>query len=97
MNDLPRVAGVLKGLAGSASTVADLPEFYKTTPDIPVNTGTVIIFSLVNGTVTSSGSMVAFSILHELKMSYFFAPNAFMYFGYAKEAVSKLTNEIKNS
>ncbi len=63
MTGMPQMVGMLNGFGGGASTLVALSEFYKTTPNIPVNVGVAIILSLLIGGVTFTGSMIAFGKL----------------------------------
>lgn len=66
MTGMPQMVGMLNGFGGGASTLVALAEFYKTSPNIPVNTGIAIILSLLIGGVTFTGSMIAFGKLQGL-------------------------------
>lgn len=66
MTGMPQMVGLLNGFGGGASTLVALSEFYKLSPDIPVNTGVAIILSLLIGGVTFTGSLIAFGKLQGL-------------------------------
>jgi len=66
MTGMPQMVGMLNGFGGGASTLVALSEFYKITPNIPVNTGIAIILSLLIGGITFTGSMIAFGKLQGL-------------------------------
>lgn len=63
MTGMPQMVGMLNGFGGGASTLVALSEYYKITPNIPVNTGVAIVLSLLIGGVTFTGSMIAFGKL----------------------------------
>jgi NAD(P) transhydrogenase subunit beta len=54
---------MLNGFGGGASTLVALGEYYRINPDIPANTGVAIVLSLLIGSVTFTGSMIAFGKL----------------------------------
>jgi NAD(P) transhydrogenase subunit beta len=66
MTGMPQMVGLLNGFGGGASTLVALSEYYKITPNIPVNTGVAIVLSLLIGGVTFTGSMIAFGKLQGL-------------------------------
>ena len=66
MTGMPQMVGMLNGFGGGASTLVALSEFYKISPNIPINTGIAIILSLLVGGVTFTGSMIAFGKLQGL-------------------------------
>jgi len=66
MTGMPQMVGMLNGFGGGASTLVALSEFYKITPNIPVNTGIAIILSILIGGITFTGSMIAFGKLQGL-------------------------------
>ncbi len=63
MTGMPQMVGMLNGFGGGASTLVALSEYYKLTPNIPINTGIAIVLSLLIGGVTFTGSMIAFGKL----------------------------------
>lgn len=63
MTGMPQMVGLLNGFGGGASTLVALSEYYKITPNIPINTGIAIVLSLLIGGVTFTGSMIAFGKL----------------------------------
>lgn len=63
MTGMPQMVGLLNGFGGGASLFVALSEFYKITPIIPINTGIAIILSLLIGSVTFTGSLIAFGKL----------------------------------
>jgi H+-translocating NAD(P) transhydrogenase subunit beta len=63
MTGMPQMVGLLNGFGGLASTLVALAEFNKSAPLIPVNTGVAIILSLLIGSVTFTGSIIAFGKL----------------------------------
>jgi NAD(P) transhydrogenase subunit beta len=63
MTGMPQMVGMLNGFGGGASTLVALSEYYKITPNIPINTGVAIVLSLLIGGVTFTGSMIAFAKL----------------------------------
>jgi proton-translocating NAD(P)+ transhydrogenase subunit beta len=66
MTGMPQMVGMLNGFGGGASTLVALSEYYKISPNIPVNTGVAIVLSLLIGGVTFTGSMIAFGKLQGL-------------------------------
>ena len=63
MTGMPQMVGLLNGLGGGASVLVALSEYYKIVPGIPVTTGTTIIISILIGSVTFTGSLIAFGKL----------------------------------
>ncbi len=63
MTGMPQMVGMLNGFGGGASTLVAVSEYYKMSPNIPVNTGIAIVLSLLIGGVTFTGSMLAFGKL----------------------------------
>lgn len=63
MTGMPQMVGLLNGLGGGASVLVALSEYYKIVPEIPVTTGTTIIISILIGSVTFTGSLIAFGKL----------------------------------
>jgi H+-translocating NAD(P) transhydrogenase subunit beta len=63
MTGMPQMVGLLNGFGGLASTLVALAEFNKQSPDIPVNTGVAIVLALLIGSVTFTGSLIAFGKL----------------------------------
>lgn len=63
MTGMPQMVGLLNGFGGGASLLVALSEFYKITPVIPINTGIAILLSLLIGSVTFTGSLIAFGKL----------------------------------
>ena len=63
MTGMPQMVGLLNGFGGGASLLVALSEYYKITPAIPLNTGISIILSILIGSVTFTGSMIAFGKL----------------------------------
>jgi proton-translocating NAD(P)+ transhydrogenase subunit beta len=66
MTGMPQMVGMLNGFGGGASTLVALAEYYKISPNIPINTGVAIVLSLLIGGVTFTGSMIAFGKLQGL-------------------------------
>ncbi len=66
MTGMPQMVGMLNGFGGGASTLVALSEFYKLKGNIPIETGVAIILSLLIGSVTFTGSMIAFGKLQGL-------------------------------
>lgn len=66
MTGMPQMVGMLNGFGGGASTLVALAEYYKMSPDIPINTGIAVVLSLLIGGVTFTGSMIAFGKLQGL-------------------------------
>ncbi len=76
MTGMPQMVGMLNGFGGGASTLVALSEYYRLDPNYPINhglifnlpvdTGIAIIFSLLIGGVTFTGSMIAFGKLQGL-------------------------------
>ncbi|MCH6574608.1 MAG: NAD(P)(+) transhydrogenase (Re/Si-specific) subunit beta, partial [Bacteroidetes bacterium] len=63
MTGMPQMVGLLNGFGGGASVLVALSEYYKIVPEIPVTTGTTIIISILIGSVTFTGSLIAFGKL----------------------------------
>ncbi|PJA98392.1 MAG: NAD synthetase [Ignavibacteriales bacterium CG_4_9_14_3_um_filter_30_11] len=63
MTGMPQMVGLLNGFGGGASLFVALSEFYKISPIIPINTGIAIILSLLIGSITFTGSLIAFGKL----------------------------------
>ena len=63
MTGMPQMVGLLNGLGGGASVLVALSEYYKIAPDIEPTTGTTIIISILIGSVTFTGSLIAFGKL----------------------------------
>jgi len=63
MTGMPQMVGLLNGFGGGASVLVALSEYYKIAPEIPATTGTTIIISILIGSVTFTGSLIAFGKL----------------------------------
>jgi len=63
MTGMPQMVGLLNGFGGGASLLVALSEYYKIVPNIPVNTGISMIISVLIGSVTFTGSLIAFGKL----------------------------------
>ncbi|UCH66323.1 MAG: NAD(P)(+) transhydrogenase (Re/Si-specific) subunit beta, partial [Ignavibacterium sp.] len=63
MTGMPQMVGLLNGFGGGASLLVALSEYYKIVPAIPVNTGISMILSVLIGSVTFTGSLIAFGKL----------------------------------
>jgi H+-translocating NAD(P) transhydrogenase subunit beta len=63
MTGMPQMVGLLNGFGGLASTLVALAEFNKQAPLIPVNTAVAVVLSLLIGSVTFTGSLIAFGKL----------------------------------
>lgn len=63
MTGMPQMVGLLNGFGGGASVLVALSEYYKIAPGIPATTGTTIIISILIGSVTFTGSLIAFGKL----------------------------------
>ena len=63
MTGMPQMVGLLNGFGGGASLLVALSEYYKIVPVIPVNTGISMILSVLIGSVTFTGSLIAFGKL----------------------------------
>jgi NAD(P) transhydrogenase subunit beta len=63
MTGMPQMVGLLNGFGGGASVLVALSEYYKIAPGIPPTTGTTIIISILIGSVTFTGSLIAFGKL----------------------------------
>ena len=75
MTGMPQMVGLLNGFGGGASLLVALSEYYKLSNyaagmgvplDIPTNTGVSIIASILIGSVTFTGSLIAFGKLQGL-------------------------------
>ncbi len=73
MTGMPQMVGMLNGFGGGASTLVALSEYFKINPNypvdlglpfnLPVDQGIAMILSLLIGSVTFTGSMIAFGKL----------------------------------
>lgn len=73
MTGMPQMVGLLNGFGGGASTLVALSEYFRKNPNYPVDTGAAfvlpvdqgiaIILSLLIGSVTFTGSLIAFGKL----------------------------------
>jgi H+-translocating NAD(P) transhydrogenase subunit beta len=63
MTGMPQMVGLLNGFGGLASTLVALAEFNKLSPNLPVNTAVAVVLSLLIGSVTFTGSIIAFGKL----------------------------------
>ncbi|MFO7444861.1 MAG: NAD(P)(+) transhydrogenase (Re/Si-specific) subunit beta [Ignavibacteriaceae bacterium] len=63
MTGMPQMVGLLNGFGGGASLLVALSEYYKTEPFIPINTSAAIVLSLLIGSITFTGSLIAFGKL----------------------------------
>ncbi|MCH8326163.1 MAG: NAD(P)(+) transhydrogenase (Re/Si-specific) subunit beta [Bacteroidetes bacterium] len=63
MTGMPQMVGLLNGFGGGASLLVALSEYYKITYAMPLNTGVAILLSLLIGSVTFTGSLIAFGKL----------------------------------
>jgi len=73
MTGMPQMVGMLNGFGGGASTLVALSEYFKLNPNypvdqgmifnLPVDTGVAMVLSLLIGSVTFTGSMIAFGKL----------------------------------
>ena len=75
MTGMPQMVGLLNGFGGGASLLVALSEYYKLSNyaeganialQIPTNTGVSIVVSILIGSVTFTGSMIAFGKLQGL-------------------------------
>ncbi|MGD8726453.1 MAG: NAD(P)(+) transhydrogenase (Re/Si-specific) subunit beta [Gemmatimonadales bacterium] len=69
MTAMPEMVALLNGFGGGASAVvasAEFVKYYTAGGEIPVNFGVAIMLSVVVGTLTFSGSLVAFGKLNEI-------------------------------
>lgn len=71
MTGMPQMVGLLNGFGGGASTLVALSEYYKldtfhALASTPVNTLVAIVLSLLIGSVTFTGSLIAFGKLQGL-------------------------------
>jgi len=63
MTGMPQMVGLLNGFGGGASLMVALSEYYKIVPVVPVNTGISMLISVLIGSVTFTGSLIAFGKL----------------------------------
>jgi NAD(P) transhydrogenase subunit beta len=63
MTGMPQMVGLLNGFGGGASALVALSEYFKITPAITTDTGVAIVLSLLIGSVTFTGSLIAFGKL----------------------------------
>jgi len=66
MTAMPQMVAIFNGFGGGASTLVALAEFYRMTQMPAVDVSITLILSLLIGTVTFTGSMVAFAKLQDL-------------------------------
>ena len=69
MTAMPEMVALLNGFGGGASALvasAEFSKYFQAGGDIPVNFGVAIQLSVVVGTLTFSGSLIAFGKLREL-------------------------------
>lgn len=66
MTGMPQMVGLLNGFGGGASLLVALSEYYKLSAVMPVNTGIAVVLSLLIGSVTFTGSLIAFGKLQGL-------------------------------
>ena len=69
MTDMPQMVAVFNGFGGGASTLVALAEFYRFTTTPEVNVSITLVLSLLIGTVTFTGSFIAFAKLQGLMKS----------------------------
>jgi H+-translocating NAD(P) transhydrogenase subunit beta len=63
MTGMPQMVGLLNGFGGLASALVALSEFNKLAPDLAVNTAVAVVLSLLIGSVTFTGSLIAYGKL----------------------------------
>jgi NAD(P) transhydrogenase subunit beta len=63
MTAMPQMVGLLNGFGGGASALVALSEYYKLTSLMPLQTSVTVVLSIMIGSVTFSGSMIAFGKL----------------------------------
>ncbi|MGH7544759.1 MAG: NAD(P)(+) transhydrogenase (Re/Si-specific) subunit beta [Gemmatimonadota bacterium] len=69
MTAMPQMVGLLNGFGGGASALVAIAEFLRLAPTaetLPINVTITILLAALIGTVTFSGSMIAFGKLQEL-------------------------------
>jgi len=66
MTSMPQLVAAFNGFGGAASALVALFELERTAADLPMETAIVVVLSLLIGTVTFTGSFVAFGKLQGL-------------------------------
>jgi NAD(P) transhydrogenase subunit beta len=66
MTGIPQMVAIFNGVGGAAAAVISLTEYLSRLPNIPGQKGVEILFALVVGCLSFSGSMLAFAKLQEL-------------------------------
>ena len=66
MTDMPQMVALYNGLGGAASALVAIHEYLRLGDSLSLFIGTVIMLSLLVGSVTLTGSLVAFAKLQEL-------------------------------
>ena len=69
MTAMPQLVAVFNGFGGGASTLVALAEFYRFTTSPEIDVSVTLVLSLLIGTVTFTGSFIAFAKLHDLMKS----------------------------
>ena len=63
MTAMPQMVGLLNGFGGGASTLVAISEYYKLLPLVPEIEGITIVLSIFIGSITFTGSLIAFGKL----------------------------------
>lgn len=66
MTAMPQMVGLLNGFGGLASTLVGISEYIKLYPNLALYNLSTIVLTIIIGSVTFSGSMVAYGKLQEL-------------------------------
>jgi NAD(P) transhydrogenase subunit beta len=69
MTDMPQMVAIFNGFGGGASTLVAMAEFYRFTTTPEVDVSITLVLSLLIGTVTFTGSFIAFAKLQDLMKS----------------------------
>jgi len=69
MTDMPQMVAIFNGFGGGASTLVAMAEFYRFTTSPEVDVSVTLVLSLLIGTVTLTGSFIAFAKLQGLMKS----------------------------
>ncbi len=76
MTDMPQMVAIFNGFGGAASTLVAMAEFYRFTSAPEIDVSITLVLTLLIGTVTFTGSFIAFAKLQDLMKSapvvYFF-------------------------
>lgn len=69
MTDMPQMVAIFNGFGGGASTLVATAEFYRFTTSPEIDVSVTLVLSLLIGTITLTGSFIAFAKLQDLMKS----------------------------